>query len=329
MKGGLARQLEILTIATTLAASLALAWPLGAILLSGAATLPSLLHQQAVWPQILVLLFASRVFNEAAHLHFVRGWLEPLSGVPARTQSVASALTLGACFTLVFYLALPQMPRAASQTPAGVMLMALTGTTPIHSAIIFLFFVILAGLLDAAVAEWHEELAFRRLLRALRRNGSRGPGAVRSLLAADLRDLAHLRPIRAIALALAAESGAARDRDTLADLHAASRRFLRALIPLLPLLGFLGTVIGLATALGQMPQSFGGDGPGAGEIDLARSLAGLSIKFETTLLGLIASMVASVGVALLEMHETQREARTARFIETLADGPQEQGHDRP
>jgi biopolymer transport protein ExbB/TolQ len=316
----------LLIVATTLAAALALAWPLGTTVLSGAATLPSLVHQQAVWPQVLVLLFASRVFSEATRLNFVQGWLEPVSGVPARTQSVASALTLGAGLTLVFYFAMPEMPRAASQTPAGVMLMALTGSTPIHTAIIFLFFVIVASLLDAAMAEWREEQAFRRLLRAISRDGSQDAGAVRSLLEADLHGLLYLRTLHGIEQALKAEITADHDRDTLMHLHSASRRFLRALIPLLPLLGFLGTVIGLATALGQMPQSFGGDGPG--EIDLARSLAGLSIKFETTLLGLIASMVASVGLAILERHEMEREARTARFIESLVDGDEGAGNDR-
>ena len=98
---------------------------------------------------------------------------------------------------------------------------------------------------------------------------------------------------------------------------------MRALVPILPLLGFLGTVIGLATALGQMPHSFGGEGPG--EIDLARSLAGLSIKFETTLLGLLASMVTAIGLAVLERHEAELAARAVRLVESLSHESEEQG----
>ena len=81
----------------------------------------------------------------------------------------------------------------------------------------------------------------------------------------------------------------------------------------LPLLGFLGTVIGLATSIAELPASLS-DAPGRG-FDISGSLAGLAIKFETTLLGLLASMTAALALNLLEKRETELSAECLRSVE--------------
>jgi MotA/TolQ/ExbB proton channel family len=92
----------------------------------------------------------------------------------------------------------------------------------------------------------------------------------------------------------------------------ASRQFVRALLPFLPLLGFLGTVIGLATAISELPRGLT-DGTGHG-FDVSASLAGLAVKFETTLLGLMASMLASLALNFLEKRETELAAECMLIV---------------
>ena len=84
---------------------------------------------------------------------------------------------------------------------------------------------------------------------------------------------------------------------------------MRGLLPVLPLLGFLGTVIGLARAMAELPAALG-NGTGAA-VDLSGTLSGLAIKFETTLLGLLASMIAAVLLNLLEKRETEMASQCA------------------
>jgi biopolymer transport protein ExbB/TolQ len=87
---------------------------------------------------------------------------------------------------------------------------------------------------------------------------------------------------------------------------------VRSLLPLLPLLGFLGTVIGLATAIGELPRGLT-DGTGQG-FDISASLAGLAVKFETTLLGLMASMISSLALNYLEKREAELAAECMLIV---------------
>ena len=252
-------------------------------LLRAAKELPSAIHAAAVWPQILVLVFASRVFAEKARLSFADTWQHPLGSAGAGPQSLSAGLALGAGLTLLFYHFLPAANVSATASSSAIILKALGGASLIHVAIVFLFLVIVACLIDELLSVCREDLAFRRLVKLMHERKIAQLDELATLVATSFRDLAHLRPICAVLDAARRGVGAAGSITTLESFHAASRRMMRALIPLLPLLGFLGTVVGLATALGELPQSFGSEG--AGELDLARSLAGLSIKFETTLLG--------------------------------------------
>ncbi len=62
---------------------------------------------------------------------------------------------------------------------------------------------------------------------------------------------------------------------------------------------------------------------GAGRIDLSGSLAGLALKFETTLLGILASMVAGLLLALVEKGEQELAAECALLaaVAEPADAP--------
>jgi hypothetical protein len=73
-------------------------------------------------------------------------------------------------------------------------------------------------------------------------------------------------------------------------------RFLRALIGLLPLLGFTGTILGIMGALSSLPEIFADSGsPEA----LPGLLTGLGTAFETTLIGLVLAIAASFALTLL------------------------------
>jgi biopolymer transport protein ExbB/TolQ len=90
---------------------------------------------------------------------------------------------------------------------------------------------------------------------------------------------------------------------------------VRALLSSLPLLGFLGTVIGLTAAIGGLPRHLG---PAAeGNLDISASLVGLAVKFETTLLGLAGGLLASLLLALLERREGELAAECRHLIRSL------------
>ena len=73
---------------------------------------------------------------------------------------------------------------------------------------------------------------------------------------------------------------------------------LRALIGLLPLLGFTGTILGIIQTLSGLPAVFDGGTPDPD--GLAPVLAGLATAFETTLIGLVAAVSAGFALALLQ-----------------------------
>jgi hypothetical protein len=91
------------------------------------------------------------------------------------------------------------------------------------------------------------------------------------------------------------------------DFQNASRRFVRNLVAILPMLGFLGTVVGLSTTLSDLPAAIGA-GATPHPLDLSGALGGLAIKFQTTLLGLLTSMICGFGLALLERRELEFQA---------------------
>ncbi|MEM6850029.1 MAG: MotA/TolQ/ExbB proton channel family protein, partial [Pseudomonadota bacterium] len=95
---------------------------------------------------------------------------------------------------------------------------------------------------------------------------------------------------------------------------AGRRRYLRTLIALLPVLGFVGTVLGIQRALVQLPEgfsaSFGEAGP---DPAFTASLSGIATAFETTLIGLVASFVFQFVLAGIE------RAESARLVDHLVD----------
>lgn len=283
------------------AAGIAAVFPLAPALVSG---LPMTAAVQAhpLWPQILTTLFASRVLSEVNAQHFAALWRGPLRApAPAAAQSGAAALALGSCFALMVYQGLALWPPADPERlgTVGLVLHALNGESAIHRAIVLLSCIIFAYLTEAALQHRRDRL----MLAALRRALVRRPGDLPRLLAGPLAPFGYAPLVQALARPGQAGMPAA---EAVAAFHGASRRFIRDLLPCLPLLGFLGTVVGLATAMAALPTD-GGSGP----VDLAGSLSGLALKFETTLLGILASLIATLLLALLEKSEQELAALCA------------------
>ena len=137
---------------------------------------------------------------------------------------------------------------------------------------------------------------------------SRGPA---SILVDEFAVAVHTRAFRLLNAAIETTGAKGGNPARLAALsfdgfQAASRQFVRALLPFLPLLGFLGTVIGLATAISELPRGLTEGADHA--FDISASLAGLAVKFETTLLGLMASMISSLALNFLEKREAELAA---------------------
>lgn len=86
-------------------------------------------------------------------------------------------------------------------------------------------------------------------------------------------------------------------------LSARRERFIRALIGLMPLLGFLGTVAGIMKALAGLPGLFGGQGVDGDA--LTPVLQGLATAFETTLVGLVGAAACGLLVTVLADRATR------------------------
>jgi biopolymer transport protein ExbB/TolQ len=86
--------------------------------------------------------------------------------------------------------------------------------------------------------------------------------------------------------------------DLEADQAASSYRVVKLLIWAMPILGFIGTVLGISIAVGGFSQflttSVGIDEVQAVTAELGEVAGGLSFAFDTTLIGLIGGLVASV-----------------------------------
>jgi hypothetical protein len=289
------------------AAIIALVVPLAGAVMGGA-SLAQAIHDGMVWPQVLVTLFAGRVLASNAEQRFVAFWLDPLRHGTAGTQSLLAAIVTGCCLILLFYELVGGVAPAPDRLdPLAIATRALMGQTVIHFAIVLLFFITLAAIIDAALVFANDGFALAALKRVL--TGARGRqsrGEIAALVEARLAGLSYTRPVQ----------GVLGRQEALARLHSASRRLIRALISFLPLLGFLGTVIGLTAAIGGLPASLG---PGAsGNIDISASLLGLAVKFETTLLGLLGALIASLLLALLEKREGEMAAETQHLIDSIS-----------
>jgi biopolymer transport protein ExbB/TolQ len=308
---------------------IALAFPLLEESALGTEPLVEVIGRSTIWPQLVVTLMASRVLASECDLSFVEFWRSDRLTGAVELQSLPAAVALGAFLTLVFYLAIPHMVSSSTRGhPAMIIVSALQGGTIVHTTIVFLFFVIMAAVGDATRLYLADRAALARFREAVKR--TRASGALVTparIISQQLSALSHTRTARLLSEAAASATGTRGGFDSLSALsfssfHDASRRFIRTLLPFLPLLGFLGTVIGLATAIAELPASLS-DVPGR-SFDISGSLAGLAIKFETTLLGLLASMTAALALNLLEKRETELSAECLRSIEAALAPPDDE-----
>lgn len=313
---------RIVVTATTIAAGvIALFVPLAGVVSSGK-SLPAAINESTVWPQVLVTLFAGRLLAELCELRFVAFWRRPFeAGGRVATQSMAAAFFFGCCLTLIFYQIVGGIaPTPERLDPWAIAIRAFAGQTAIHVAIVLLFFVVLAAIVDAILLLVNDGLALAALRRLCRARevelGILTKRDLAELTSSQLSPFAHTRTVRFIQDALHGDQSRGGGR-SLTVFHGASRRLIRALISFLPLMGFLGTVIGLTAAIGGLPDDLG---PGAqGEIDISASLLGLAVKFETTLLGLTGGLATSLLLSLLEKREEELGAECRRLVEASAD----------
>lgn len=95
--------------------------------------------------------------------------------------------------------------------------------------------------------------------------------------------------------------------------HAAGRYgILRLFVWAMPILGFIGTVIGIGVAVGEFSGFLSGDIDDLEMVkrELSKVSTGLSFAFDTTLLGLVASLIAMTLVSAVQSIDEGVQART-------------------
>ncbi len=83
---------------------------------------------------------------------------------------------------------------------------------------------------------------------------------------------------------------------------------IEAIARLLPMLGFLGTVIGLAAAVASISGQLATDSA-LGSVALATLFKNLAVKFETSLLGLMGTITMSVFLTMIEARQIWNSER--------------------
>ena len=301
--------------------------PLAPAMLSTGDSLSVTIAKEIVWPQIFVSLFASRVLAEDNALRFAEFWRRPpTSHGPVQLQSTAAAFALAICLTFAFYLASPRVAAPGLDPAVTIIAASLMGKTIVHVAIVFLFFVILAHIGEAALLYFGDRVFLSRvraeLVKRIPGGASDRREAIAAIITCAVLSSSHIRGARLADEALKKRMREPRYDELRAlsfhEFHTASRRFIRNLLPLLPMLGFLGTIIGLSTTLADLPSAIGVHGD-AGAMDFSGALAGLAIKFQTTLLGLLASMVCGLCLACLERRESEFTAECVFLIDQSFD----------
>ncbi len=89
-----------------------------------------------------------------------------------------------------------------------------------------------------------------------------------------------------------------------ANRSSGSYTLLKVFLWAIPILGFIGTVIGLSTAVGALAMGDTAD-PEALKTSINNLTGGLGTAFDTTLLGLILSMLMSFPLAAVQKHEDE------------------------
>ncbi len=128
----------------------------------------SVVTDNTVWPQLLISLVGSRLLASQSALSFAEFWRQPTqyrSGI--EMQSILSAAVLGCFFTVIFYLAAPRLAPVAAQGASAFIVSTIRGGTFVHTTIIFLFFVIMAAIVDATWHNWKDRSTLARFCRLL------------------------------------------------------------------------------------------------------------------------------------------------------------------
>lgn len=99
----------------------------------------------------------------------------------------------------------------------------------------------------------------------------------------------------------------AKQADIAEDMVDSGFSLLKGFVWAIPVLGFIGTVLGLSDAIGSFASVLTADGADMGEIKdgLRHITAGLSVAFDTTLIGLVQALI----VQMLLLRESRAEQR--------------------
>lgn len=302
-----------LIFAVFVTATALLADPLGVHLLTSDRPAAAIVQQTGAWSECLMLVMSGRFLAIVSTDAFEQRWRNVFRG-PAATseQSIAAACLLGGALALAVLSLVPPFTGTANALSVVALLhSALMAATSIHLAILVAATTALV-LIAAGFSRYARECwAFARLRTAIRRSRSEGGTDIARLLKDRAGPSAQSMTVIGFAALYAPRSDAANLQALGPDdlrleaaslFHDASRQFLRRLLSLLPLLGFLGTVVGLAVAISGLPRGL------SGSVDLTASLGGLAIKFETTFLGLSVYLVGSLLVNLLDRLELEARA---------------------
>lgn len=285
----------------------------------------SVLELTELWPNLLILICAGALLNQLRAHTILRLWDYPDGGstaplAPPRV-SIGNSLVIALFLTLAFYALLVSLPDSP---PLFLGLKRLfIGNHAIYYVLMLVFWwaaTILASDYLAVLRERRHLNAVKGLMSSS--EGSRiTPALALSLLTAieqrwqpvhQSQVVSRVHEVLSERVLAASDAVINRLQQRLDDIDfqrvEITRGFLNTMLWSLPLLGFMGTIMGIIQTIGAFSGVLSSGKEAAA---LLESLSGLSLAFETTLIGLVAALIGGYLLSVVRRDEAEINAEMA------------------
>lgn len=281
---------------------------------------------QKLWASLLVLFSSALILNVLRKYTLFKLWDKSVLGRREHIydkMSLGNSFVLGVFLTIIFYTILVMLPSDIDLFQNLKKLFF--GSHIIYYLIMIVFFWILAILIDEYVASNYN----RKLIVEI--NNFFKQQDMYTIRHSELLELQvafekEFAPVTHTAMTYKVDyllkhieldkSNADILMERLAEIEFQAQEytqgFLHTLLWSLPLLGFMGTILGIIDTVGTFSDVLG---KGKNAESLIESLGGLSLAFETTLLGLISSLIATYFFSIIRRTNDQNSVTLSQLYE--------------
>ncbi|HIP11464.1 MAG TPA: hypothetical protein EYG73_01970 [Arcobacter sp.] len=281
---------------------------------------------QKLWASLLVLFSSALILNMLRKYTLFKLWDKSVLGRREHIydkMSLGNSFVLGIFLTIIFYTILIMLPSSIELFQNLKKLFF--GSHIIYYLIMIVFFWVLAILIDEyATAKYNRKLILE--INNFFRQQDMYTIRHSELLELQVEFEKEFAPVTHTAITYKInyllrhieldKNNADTLMERLAEIEFQAQEytqgFLHTLLWSLPLLGFMGTILGIIDTVGTFSNVLGKE---KNAESLIESLGGLSLAFETTLLGLISSLIATYFFSIIRRANDQNSVTLSQLYE--------------